>query len=58
MMDNCSETGCSAGVDIDYAQMCEKCQQCFCDDHLYVAPGGIDGFVCDKCLLGDEKADA
>lgn len=64
--DVCFEDGCSGAIDRGLSYLCgmqpgrpdeHGCGHWFCDAHLYAAPEGIDGYLCNTCILKFDGVD-
>lgn len=64
--DICNEESCAVEIDRGLAFLCgttpgrpdeHGCGHWFCGDHLYMAPEGIEGYLCNGCLLKFDGVD-
>lgn len=65
--DVCFEDGCSAEIDRGLSFLCgtapgradeNGCGHWFCDAHLCVPPEGINGYLCNGCILKYDGVDS
>lgn len=64
--DVCFEDECSESIDRGLSYLCGMapgwadeygCGHWFCDKHLYAAPEGVDGYLCNACILAFDGVD-
>lgn len=64
--DVCFEGECGTKIDRGLSYLCgmtpgradeHGCGHWFCDAHLYAAPIGIDGYLCNNCILQYDGVD-